>query len=85
MKRSHPDWKSEPITTETYDALLSALEKAYPGKWRRSVDVCPVAVNKTIDNEADALETIRRIEEKCGPTKIYLEDGSFMGYKQASV
>lgn len=65
--RSTPDPKSKPITPETYERLLVALERVYPGKWRRSVDVMPVAVCKTIDNEADALETIRRVEEKTGP------------------
>ena len=64
MKRTHrtaPDLKAEPIRAATYARLLVALDLVYPGKWRRAVDVCPVAVNKTIDCEADALETIRRI------------------------
>ena len=64
MKRTHPNWKSAPITENTYNILLFELEKAYPGKWRRAVDVCPVAVSKTIDNEKDALDTIRRIKER---------------------
>jgi len=62
--RTGPDWKSEPITAATYSELVSCLDSVYPGKWRRSIDVCPVAVNKTIDNEKDALETIRRIKER---------------------
>lgn len=62
--RVTPRLKSKPITPETYERLLAALDVVYPGKWRRSVDVCPVAVNKTIDNEADALETILRIQER---------------------
>lgn len=62
--RSTPRLHSKPITPKTYARLLECLESVYPGKWRRAVDVCPVAVNKTIDNEADALETIRRIEER---------------------
>jgi hypothetical protein len=62
--RRTPEIGSRPISAETYERLLAALETVYPGKWRRAVDVCPVAVNKTIDNEADALETIRRIEER---------------------
>ena len=64
MKRTHrtaPDLKAEPIRAATYARLLVALDLVYPGKWRRAVDVCPVAVNKTIDCEADALKTIRRI------------------------
>jgi hypothetical protein len=64
--RTSPRASDPPITSETYERLLAALERVYPGKWRRAVDVCPVAVNKTIDNEEDALETIRRIEERLG-------------------
>jgi hypothetical protein len=33
---------------------------------RRAVDVRPVTINKTIDNEADAQETMRRIVEAQG-------------------
>lgn len=44
----------------------AALERVYPGKWRRAVDVCPVAVNKTIDNEMDALATIAKIDLATG-------------------
>lgn len=62
--RTIPDRWPEAISHETYERLLEVLEEVYPGKWRRAVDVCPVAVNKTIDNESDALETIRRIEAK---------------------
>jgi hypothetical protein len=64
--RYSPRTKSEPITARTYDVLLAELERAYPGKWRRAVDVTPVAVCKTVDNEADALETIRRIRTTPG-------------------
>lgn len=60
--RKHPDPRSQPISEATYAKLLRVLERVYPGRWRRAVDVCPVAVNHTIDNQADALETIRRIE-----------------------
>ena len=62
--RAHPISESSPISAETYERLLAAIERASPGKWRRAVDVCPVAVNYTIDNEPDALETIRRIEKR---------------------
>lgn len=62
--RSGPDFRSTPISAETYERLLAVLERVYPGKWRRAVDVCPVAVNKTIDNEADALATIQKIRER---------------------
>jgi len=43
--------------------LYHALDKRYPGKVWRTIEVCPVGVVKTIDNEADALETIRRLAE----------------------
>ena len=59
--RTAPEIGAAPITEATYRKLLQCLERRYPGKWRRAVDVCPVLVNKTIDNQADALETIRRI------------------------
>jgi hypothetical protein len=62
--RSHPNYKTAPISEETFVELLAALDQVYPGKWRRAVDICPAFVSKTIDNEADALETIQRIEER---------------------
>lgn len=62
--RDGPDLNSTPIGAETFDRLVAALERVYPGKVRRAVEVCPVAIVKTIDNESDALETIRRIEER---------------------
>jgi len=65
--RTMPNLKSQPITEATYAELLAALDLVYPGKWRRAVDVCPVAVNKTIDNELDARETIRRILGRAEP------------------
>lgn len=58
-----PDWSTQPMSAETQERLMVALEHHYPGRVRRAVDVMPKAVNKTIDNEADALETIRRCEE----------------------
>lgn len=48
---------------ETAAKLYSALQKKYPGKVWRVIEVCPVAVVKTIDNERDALETLRRLKE----------------------
>lgn len=62
--RNHSDYRAAPISEATYVRLLSALDQVYPGKWRRAVDICPAFVSKTIDNEADALETIQRIEER---------------------
>lgn len=54
---------SAPMTEETFDRLYSLLERMYPGKVWRVVEVCPVAVVKTIDNEDDARRTIYRLEE----------------------
>ena len=54
----------EPISPETFTELLLEIERANPGKWRRMVAVCPVAVEHVIDNEADARETIRRIRKR---------------------
>lgn len=51
------------IKPETAEKLYALLEKRWPGKVWRVIEVCPVAVVKTIDNERDALETIRRLEE----------------------
>lgn len=64
LPRRTKRFESKAIKPETYERLIAALEKVYPGKWWRAVEVCPVAVVKTIDNEADALETILRIEER---------------------
>lgn len=65
--RDTPNMDDKAIQPRTYQRLLLCLESVYPGKWRRSVDVCPVAVNKTIDNEIDARETIERIEQARPP------------------
>lgn len=54
---------SKPISEDLAQRLYCALEKRYPGKVWRTIEVCPIAVVKTIDNEADALETIRRLEQ----------------------
>ena len=64
LVRQTPTPHDTPIAPETFERLIKAIDSVYPGKWRRALDVCPVAVNKTIDNEADALETIRRIEAR---------------------
>lgn len=63
MLRTTPKIDDPAMKPETYDKLLAALERVYPGKVRRSVDVFSGAMVKTIDNEIDALETIRRIED----------------------
>lgn len=51
------------MSADTFAACYAALEQVYPGKVRRVIEVTPVAVQKTIDNEADACETLRRIAE----------------------
>jgi len=64
--RKHPD--SQPITAETFERLCAAVESRHPGKWWRALEVCPVAVVKTIDNEEDAKATIEmiRLAERSG-------------------
>lgn len=60
--RNGPDWKhSTSMKLETQEALVALAAAIYPGRVRRSVDICPVAVNHTIDNEEDAQETLRRM------------------------
>lgn len=54
--------KSAPIKKTTQERLIRLLEGRYPGKVWRVVEVCPVAVVKTIDNERDALATLRNLE-----------------------
>ena len=57
---------SRPMTQETQERLIAALEAQFPGEGKvwRVVEVCPVAVVKTIDNEDDALTTIANIERR---------------------
>ena len=62
--RDAADWNTKPITADTYAELIARLEERYPGKVRRTVEVCPVAVINTIDNEDDALETIVRLKRR---------------------
>lgn len=62
-RRDVKEIDSPHITEETAAKLFSALSKKYPGKVWRVIEVCPVAVVKTIDNERDALETLRRLAE----------------------
>jgi hypothetical protein len=57
-------WGKKPnITFATLMTLSDVLNEKYWGKWRYAVEVCPNAVVKTVDNEADAIETIRRIRK----------------------
>ena len=57
----------KPMSANTCERLVTLLEARYPGCVRRSVEVCPDVVIKIIDNEADALLTIRNLEsaERC--------------------
>lgn len=61
--RKTKDPSAKPISEDLAQRLYHALEQRYPGKVWRAIEVCPVAVVKTIDNEADALETLRRLQE----------------------
>jgi hypothetical protein len=53
----------EAIPPELFEQVFAAVEKKYPGRVRRALLVCPVAVEKVIDNESDARETLRRLAE----------------------
>jgi len=57
--RKTKDRNSKPISEDLAQRLYHALEQRYPGKVWRVIEVCPEAVVKTIDNEDDALETLR--------------------------
>lgn len=60
--------ESAPITWETARTLVRVLARSFPGRpLRLAVEVQPSAIVKTIDNERDALETIRRGIERDGP------------------
>ena len=66
-------WGYDPfIKKETMEELVKLLELRYPGKWRYAieVEVCPIAVIKTIDNEVDAQDTIDRLKLNLGILKI---------------
>ena len=57
-------WGKKPnMKEETLKELARLLEQVYPNKWRYCIDVMPVAVMKTIDNEEDAQETIRKLKK----------------------
>jgi len=58
-------WGKTPnIKKDTLEELAKLLDVFYPNKWRYCVDVETGSILKTIDNEDDAQETIRRIKEK---------------------
>ena len=69
--RNHADFMrpQSAITAATYTRLVALLEAQYPGKVRRTVEVCPVAIVKCIDNEHDALMTIGRLERRAEAEK----------------
>jgi len=58
-----PPPDAERMSIVTAERLFTLLEARYPGKVWRVVEVCPVAVVKTIDNEFDAQLTIRNLEK----------------------
>lgn len=61
--RTSKAMSSPPMTAETAEKLYAALDALHPGKVWREIVVCPVAVLKTIDNEIDALRTLKNIEK----------------------
>ena len=62
-RRHRTTWArgSVAMCAETFVHLYALLEARYPGRVRRVLEVTPVAVQKTIDNEADAQQTIDNI------------------------
>lgn len=52
------------MKAETFDRLYAELERQWPGRVRRVIEVCPVAVVKTIDNERDAQQTLANFAAK---------------------
>lgn len=62
-KEASKSWGKPLIKWGTLEKLISLAEKVYPNKWRVCLDICPVSVIKTIDNEEDAQETIKRLEK----------------------
>lgn len=68
--RYHPDHRTQtdqdslPIQRETFEILYQELESRYPGKVRRILEIAPVAVTVTIDNEDDARQTLNNIKRK---------------------
>lgn len=53
---------SRPMEEATFLALYDMLEARYPGRVRRVLEVCPVAVIKMIDNERDAQQTLANLK-----------------------
>lgn len=65
--RTTADWENdEPIGEDLLQRLYHALEQKYPGRVRRALLVCPVAVEKVIDNAADAHQTLENIRRAAG-------------------
>lgn len=60
LRKTH-DPASTAITSETFERLMTELGAVYPGKVRRAVILMPAAIEKVIDNEADALATLANI------------------------
>lgn len=57
-------WNGSRMSSDTAERLYQELEAIHPGKVRRVVEVCPVAVLKTIDNEEDAQQTLDNIASR---------------------
>ena len=55
-------WKGGKITRPTLDRLLVLLKQKTTHDCHIAVEVMTPTMMKTIDNEEDALETIRRLE-----------------------
>lgn len=64
MKRTiRKTWIGNPMSVDTAIELLHLARERYGfAKARLAVLVCPVAVEKVVDNQADALESIRRLQ-----------------------
>lgn len=75
---------SAPIAEETFDRLYALLERMYPGKVWRVIEVCPMAIVKTIDNEDDARRTISRLEEALAvPARLTpVDEGKAIGFAE---
>jgi len=57
--------EDEPLSEQTERELIERLSAEFGAdKVRRAVLVCPVAVEKVIDNEKDARQTIRNLERR---------------------
>lgn len=49
------------IKLSTLLLLAHLIEEKYPDKWQFAMEICPVAIIKTVDNQGDAITTIATI------------------------